>query len=132
MVVGLKHAPRRPQPPGRLDPGERGAGARNAPEYVTGEALAVNNAGVVAGTVDGPGGSPIGPNAFVHEGGKLRLVDEGGPNFSSATALNDNGQIAGVLEEPEPHDAHEHEPAKPAPPRRSPGPLNGPAGRNMT
>ena len=49
--------------------------------------------------VDGPAGSKIGPNAFVFEGGRLRLLDEGGPSFTYATAINDNGQVAGVMEE---------------------------------
>ena len=69
--------------------------------YVRSEALAINNAGAVVGMVDGPGGSKIGPNAFVFEAGRLRLLDEGGPNFGSATAINDHGQVAGVLEKKE-------------------------------
>ena len=80
--------------------------------YVRSEASAVNNAGVVVGMVDGPGGSKIGPNAFVYEAGRLRLLDEAGPDFTAATAINDQGQVAGVLEkdeEPEP-------PAKPVEP----------------
>lgn len=66
--------------------------------YIRSEALAINNAGAVVGMVDGPGGSKIGPNAFVFEADRLRLLDEGGPNFGSATAINDRGQVAGVLE----------------------------------
>jgi uncharacterized membrane protein len=69
--------------------------------YVLSEANAVNNRGVVVGMLDGPHGSKIGPSAFLYEGGKVRVIDEGGPLFDSATAINDRGQIAGVLEEKE-------------------------------
>lgn len=51
--------------------------------------------------VDGPAGGQIGPNAFAYEGDRLRILDEGGPNFASATAINDRGQVAGVLEKKE-------------------------------
>jgi probable HAF family extracellular repeat protein len=68
---------------------------------VRSEADAVNNDGVVVGMVDGPNGSKIGPNAFVYEEGRLRLLDEGGPAFTAATAINDRGQVAGVLEKEE-------------------------------
>ena len=71
------------------------------PGYVRAEALDVNKAGVVVGMVDGPNGSEVGPRAFAFEGGRLRLIDEGGPAFASATAINDRGQVAGVLEETE-------------------------------
>jgi hypothetical protein len=30
--------------------------------------------------------------------GPLRILDEWGPNFASATVINDRGQIGGVLE----------------------------------
>jgi uncharacterized membrane protein len=66
--------------------------------YVRSEANAINNAGVVVGMVDGPAGSAIGPNAFVYEKGRFRVIDECGPDFTSATAINDAGQVAGVLE----------------------------------
>jgi uncharacterized membrane protein len=69
--------------------------------YVRSEALAINNHEVVVGMVDGPRGSKIGPNGFVHEAGRLRILDEGGPNFASATAINDRGEVAGVLEKDE-------------------------------
>ncbi len=69
--------------------------------YVRSEANAINNAGVVVGTIDGPSGSPVGPNAFVYEDGRVRVIDEGGPNFASATAINDKGQISGVVEKDE-------------------------------
>jgi uncharacterized membrane protein len=75
--------------------------------YVRSEALALNNHEVIVGMVDGPAGSAIGPNGFVYEaGGRLRILTEGGPNFGSATAINDRGQVAGVLEKKE-----EEEPA---------------------
>jgi uncharacterized membrane protein len=66
--------------------------------YVRSEANAINNAGVVVGMVDGPAGSTIGPNAFVYEKGRFRVIDECGPAFTSATAINDAGQVAGVLD----------------------------------
>ena len=49
--------------------------------YVRSEASAVNNAGVVVGMIDGPGGSKIGPNAFVYEAGRLRAARRGGPGL---------------------------------------------------
>jgi probable HAF family extracellular repeat protein len=82
----------------------RRAGAQRLaepPGYVRSEALSINNQGVAVGMVDGPAGSKIGPNAFAYEGGRLRLLDEGGPSFGSATAINDRGQVAGVLEKKE-------------------------------
>jgi hypothetical protein len=82
----------------------RNGGLKTLPEpkgYVRSEALAVNSSGVVVGMVDGPHGSKTGPNAFVYENGRLRLLDEGGPSFASATAINDHGQVAGILEEKE-------------------------------
>lgn len=66
--------------------------------YVKSEANAINNNGVVVGMVDGPNGSPIGPNAFVYEKGKVRVIKECGPAFTIATAINDAGQVAGVLD----------------------------------
>jgi hypothetical protein len=53
------------------------------------------------GQMDGPGGSHIGPSAFVYESGRLRVLDEGGGQFTAATAINDHGQVAGVFEEEE-------------------------------
>jgi hypothetical protein len=90
----------------------RGTGQKmlEKPEgYVRSEALAVNNQGIVVGLVDGPGGSKIGPSAFVYEAGKLRLLDEGGSIFGSATAINDRGQVTGVFDK-------EEEPEKPRAP----------------
>jgi uncharacterized membrane protein len=66
--------------------------------YSTSEASAVNNLGAVVGMVDGPPGSKTGPRAFVSEKGRLRLLTEAGPSFTAATAVNDHGQVAGVLE----------------------------------
>jgi uncharacterized membrane protein len=71
--------------------------------YVRSEANAVNNEGVVVGMVDGPGGSKVGPDAFAYEAERLRLIDEGGPLFSSATASNVCGQVAGVLDDEDEH-----------------------------
>jgi uncharacterized membrane protein len=69
--------------------------------YVRSEAMAINNHGVIVGMVDGPRGSKVGPNAFAEEGGRLRILDEGGPNFAAASAINDRGEVAGVLEKKE-------------------------------
>lgn len=69
--------------------------------YVGSRAEAVNNAGAVVGLIDGPHGSDIAPRAFVFEDGRLRALDECGPNFVWATAINDNGQVAGVIEQEE-------------------------------
>ncbi|WP_152050877.1 HAF repeat-containing protein [Tautonia marina] len=66
--------------------------------YQRSEASDVNNHGVVVGMIDGPAGSEIGPDPFVYQSGTLRRIDEGGPMFSSATAINDQGQVAGILE----------------------------------
>jgi uncharacterized membrane protein len=82
----------------------RSGGLRRPAEpagYVRSEALAINNQGVVVGMIDGPNGSQVGPNAFVYEEGRLRILEEGGPNFGSATAINDRGQVAGVFEKEE-------------------------------
>jgi hypothetical protein len=76
--------------------------------YVKSEALAVNNREVIVGTVDGPAGGKLGPNAFVYDKGPLRILDEWGPNFASAMVINDRGQIDGVLERKE-----DEEPAHP-------------------
>lgn len=76
--------------------------------YVKSEALAVNNRDVIVGMVDGPSGGKLGPNAFVYDRGPLRVLDKWGPNFASATVINDRGQIGGVLEKKE-----DEEPAGP-------------------
>jgi uncharacterized membrane protein len=86
--------------------------------YVHAQAFAVNNAGVVVGQIDGPHGSKTGPNAFVYEAGRLRILTEGGPYFNSATAVNDADQIAGVFEKEE---EEAPEPNAPAPkPEKTP------------
>jgi uncharacterized membrane protein len=69
--------------------------------YVKSEASAINNRGVVVGMVDGPNGSKIGPRAFVSHDRHVRIIDEAGPSFTSATAINDNGQVTGVFEKEE-------------------------------
>jgi uncharacterized membrane protein len=66
--------------------------------YVQSEANAINNAGVVVGVIDGPHGSAIGPNAFVYEKGRLRVLTECGPTLTIATAINDADQVAGILD----------------------------------
>jgi uncharacterized membrane protein len=100
-VAGLRHTPE-----GLVHAvvWSREGGTRTIPEpagFVRSEAHAINNAGVVVGFVDGPFGSDVGPNAFAYEDGKLRIIDEAGPNFADATAINDRGQVAGVLEKKE-------------------------------
>lgn len=93
----------------------REGGIQRIPEpegYVRSEASAINNAGVVVGMVDGPNGSDIGPDAFAYEAGTLRLIKEAGPWFTTATAINDQGQIAGVVAK------EEEEPAQAAPESR--------------
>jgi uncharacterized membrane protein len=84
--------------------------------YAKAEANAVNNAGIVVGLIDGPNGSKIGPNAFVYVAGKTRILDEGGPNFTAATALNDRGQVTGVFEKAE----EEEQPGQPREPIKAP------------
>jgi probable HAF family extracellular repeat protein len=81
--------------------------------YVRSEAHAINNHGAVVGIVDGPNGSQTGPNAFVYEDGRLRILDEGGPNFTSATAINDRGDIAGIMEKSEDNEPVRAKPSQP-------------------
>lgn len=82
--------------------------------YVSAEATALNARGDVVGFVDGPHGSIIGPHGFVYADGQLRIITEGGPFFSSATGINDNGQIIGVVQkEDEEPEAPKAVPAKP-------------------
>lgn len=87
------------------------------PLFASAEAAAINNRGEVVGIIDGPHGSPIGPNGFVWSGGRLQIIVQGGPYFSSATGINDHGQIIGVVqkedeEEPKPG-ANPPDPARP-------------------
>ncbi|QEH32830.1 hypothetical protein OJF2_13140 [Aquisphaera giovannonii] len=98
-----------------------GAKVLDLPEgYVRAEANAVNNRGVVVGMIDGPHGSKVAPRAFAYEAGNLRIIEEGGPDFSSATDINDRDQVTGVLdvEEDEEKPGFEAKPgsAKPARP----------------
>ncbi len=86
------------------------------PTYTRSEANAINAAGAVVGMIDGPAGSPVSPRAFVFEDGRLRILDEGGPNFVAATAINDAGQVAGAFEKEEaPEPAPPAKPVTPAP-----------------
>ena len=84
--------------------------------FVRSEAYAINNDGVVVGMVDGPRGSTIGPNAFVYQNGRLRLIDECGPSFQSATAINDRGQVSGVLDKEEGAEEDSRGPSRPKAP----------------
>ncbi|AMV40393.1 hypothetical protein [Planctomyces sp. SH-PL62] len=91
---------------------EQGLQTLGIPEgFQHAQASAVNNAGAVVGQIDGPHGGLPGPRAFIYEDGKLRILDEHGPDFIWATAINDRGQVSGVLEEPE--EAHPAEDAEP-------------------
>lgn len=85
------------------------------PGYNRSEAGAINNAGSVVGMIDGPHGSNLAPRAFVFEKGQLRILEEGGPDFSAATAINDRGQVTGVFEKEE--DDEPPKSAKLVPPR---------------
>lgn len=80
--------------------------------YARSEAIGINNRGAVVGMIDGPHGSEIGPNPFVYENGRLRTLDELGPNLGIATAINDRNEVAGIVmkdDEPKP------EPERPRP-----------------
>lgn len=91
---------------------ELGAKVLDLPRgYVRAQANAVNNAGVVVGMIDGPGGSQIGPNAFAYENGRIRIITQGKLPLTEATAINDKGQVAGVLEQDD----------EPVPPPGEPG-----------
>jgi len=71
------------------------------PGFVRSEALDVNNSGVVVGSLDGPNGSPIGPNGFAFSVGKLRVLTQDKLPFTGATAINDRGQVVGNVEQDE-------------------------------
>jgi uncharacterized membrane protein len=89
------------------------------PGFVKSEALAVNNAGVVVGSLDGPNGSPIGPNGFAFSKGKLRILTQDNLSFAGATGINDRGQVVGIVEKRE--DEAEPDDQKPAvPPLKQP------------
>jgi uncharacterized membrane protein len=83
------------------------------PGYAHAWAFAVNNAGIVVGQIDGPRGSKIGPNAYVWEPDRRRILEEGGPYFTAATAINDAGQIAGVFEREDEAEAPDEAAPKP-------------------
>jgi uncharacterized membrane protein len=113
-VVGVRHEPDGTRRAVVWTPGRGATILEPPPGYVHGEASAINAAGTVVGQVDGPHGRAPGPRAFVHEAGRLRLLDEGGPHFAWATTLNDAGQVSGVLEEPEVPEAEAGPNAPPA------------------
>jgi uncharacterized membrane protein len=69
--------------------------------YTRAEASALNNAGVVVGMIDGPRGSETGPRGFAYEDGELQLLGQGDLPLTAATAINDQRQVAGVLEKEE-------------------------------
>ncbi|MDG3006046.1 HAF repeat-containing protein [Paludisphaera mucosa] len=101
LVVGFRN-----DPDGRLHAmvwGREGGvkSLETPPGFEHSQASAVNNAGDVVGQIDGPHGQLPGPRAFLYRDGKLRIIDECGPDFVWATAVNDQGQVAGVLEKEE-------------------------------
>jgi probable HAF family extracellular repeat protein len=98
MVVGLTHTHDGKTHAMTWTHGKGLARLQMPKDYVRSEALAINNAGVVVGMMDGPGDSERGPRAFVSIEGRVRAIDEGGPFFTSATAINDAGQVAGVVD----------------------------------
>jgi uncharacterized membrane protein len=64
------------------------------------EATSLNNSGVVVGMVDGPAGAETGPRAFAYRDGRMTLIESADPpRLDAATAINDRGQVAGVVEE---------------------------------
>ncbi len=66
---------------------------------VSGEARGINAAGTVVGFSDDPNGPEGGPQAFVWNAGKSRALKlPEGTVYSSAFAINDRGQIAGLLD----------------------------------
>jgi len=67
-------------------------------EYTRAEASAVNNLGIIVGLVDGPAGTDVGPNGFVSFHGETRIIKQDSAYLTSATCINDQGQIAGVVE----------------------------------
>jgi hypothetical protein len=69
--------------------------------YIQSEAVDVNQQGVVVGTTDRKGEHGLEPRAFIYEKGKMRLIDEGGPNFTSANAINNARQVTGTFERDE-------------------------------
>jgi hypothetical protein len=69
--------------------------------FTRAEASALNNAGVIVGTLDGPAGSLLGPRGFAFENGALQLLESAGLPLTAATAINDHRQVAGILEKPE-------------------------------
>ncbi|WP_205678634.1 HAF repeat-containing protein [Aquisphaera insulae] len=83
--------------------------------YTRSEANAVNNRGLIVGMLDGPHGSKIDPRACAWEAGKARIIDEAGPDFSNATAINDRDQVTGVLDVEEDEEPKPGAEAKPAP-----------------
>lgn len=91
---------------------EEGLKQIEEPEGFAGSrAEAVNNSGAVVGLIDGPRGTEVGPKAFIFENGRLRTLDECGPDLVWATAINDKGQVAGVVEKEEGEDREETKPA---------------------
>jgi len=66
---------------------------------VSAEAADINNHGQVVGYSDDPHGPESGPQAFIWSSGKVMPIEFPRPvAFSSATAINDDGQIAGFIE----------------------------------
>lgn len=69
------------------------------PNCVSGEAMGVNKSGLVVGVCDEPSGPEGGPHAFLWKAGKTTpLTLPKDTLYSSASAVNDVGQIAGLAD----------------------------------
>ena len=69
------------------------------PNCVSGEAMGINNSGLVVGVCDEPAGPEGGPHAFLWKEGKTTpLAMPKDTLYSSASAVNDAGQIAGLAD----------------------------------
>lgn len=70
------------------------------PGFVQSEASDVNNDGAAVGMIERRVGEGIElePHAFIYIGEHLKFIDEGGPNFIAANAINDRWQITGTFE----------------------------------
>ena len=82
-------------------------------DFVRSEAASINNKGEVVGWADGPPGSDLGPRAIAWVGGKPRLLDEFRSMMSSATVINDAGQVSGIIEKDEELDPKTGKPKAP-------------------
>lgn len=101
VVVGLRLPSDGSQHAVIAAPGKTIADLELPKGFVRSEAASINNKGEVVGWADGPPGSDLGPRAIVWVGGKPRLLDEFRSMMSSATVINDAGQVSGIIEKDE-------------------------------